>query len=121
MLAEIALAFRNPAFVALASGALFVVTGYATMIASTNYVMLYVWRLTDAQLAWYPASLAVAVFGAFAAVGRAHRRLGKRDTAIAAALFTGAASSPFFPMRRATSAGGRSLAAGRRWRCCSLS
>ncbi|PKP96478.1 MAG: sugar transporter [Alphaproteobacteria bacterium HGW-Alphaproteobacteria-13] len=90
MLAEIALAFRNPAFVALASGALFVVTGYATMIASTNYVMLYVWRLTDAQLAWYPASLAVAVFGAFAAVGRAHRRLGKRDTAVAAALFTGA-------------------------------
>lgn len=90
MLAEILLALRNPAFLALASGALFVVTGYATTIASTNYVMLYVWRLTDAQLAWYPLGLAVAVFGAFAAVGRAHRRFGKRDTAIAAALFSGA-------------------------------
>lgn len=90
MLADIALAFRNPAFVALVSGALFVVTGYATTIASINYMMLYVWRLGDAQLAWYPLGLAVAVFGAFWAVGRAHRRFGKRDTAIAAALLSGA-------------------------------
>src|SRR3546814_14895197 len=66
MLADIALAFRNPAFVALASGSLFVVTGYATTISATNYMMLYVWRFSDAQLAWYPAGLAVAVFGAFA-------------------------------------------------------
>lgn len=90
MLADIMLAFRNPAFVALVSGALFVVTGYATTIASINYMMLYVWRLGDAQLAWYPLGLAIAVFGAFAAVGRAHRRFGKRDTAIAAALLSGA-------------------------------
>ena len=88
--ADIALAFRNPAFVALASGALFIVTGYATAIASINYMMLYVWKLGDAQFAWYPLGLAIAVFGAFAAVGRAHRRFGKRDTAIAAALFSGA-------------------------------
>ena len=72
--ADIALAFRNPAFVALASGALFIVTGYATAIASINYMMLYVWQLGDAQFAWYPLGLAIAVFGAFAAVGRAHRR-----------------------------------------------
>lgn len=90
MLADIALAFRNPAFVALVSGALFIVTGYATAIASINYMMLYVWQLGDAQFAWYPLGLAIAVFGAFAAVGRAHRRFGKRDTAIAAALFSGA-------------------------------
>jgi GPH family glycoside/pentoside/hexuronide:cation symporter len=90
MLADIALAFRNPAFLALTSGALFLVTGYATMIASVNYMMLYVWQLSDAQLAWYPAGLAVAVFGAFFAVGRAHRRFGKRDTAVGAILFSGA-------------------------------
>ncbi len=90
MLADIALAFRNPAFVALASGALFIVTGYATAIASINYMMLYVWQLGETQFAWYPLGLAIAVFGAFAAVGRAHRRFGKRDTAIAAALFSGA-------------------------------
>lgn len=89
MFADIALAFRNPAFVALVSGALFIVTGYATAIASINYMMLYVWQLGDAQFAWYPLGLAIAVFGAFAAVGRAHRRFGKRDTAIAAALFSG--------------------------------
>lgn len=89
MLAEIALALRNPAFLALASGSLFVITAYATSIAATNYVMLYVWRLTDAQLAWYPAGLVIAVFGAFAAVGGAHRRFGKRDTAAAAMLFSG--------------------------------
>src|SRR3546814_13392154 len=53
-------------------------------------MMLYVWRFSDAQLAWYPAGLAVAVFGAFAAVGHAHRRVGKRDTAIGAALISGA-------------------------------
>lgn len=89
MIADIALAFRNPAFVALVSGALFIVTGYATTIASINYMMLYVWRVGDVQLAWYPLGLAIAVFGAFLAVGRAHRRFGKRDTAIAAALFSG--------------------------------
>lgn len=90
MLTEIALAFRNPSFVALASGALFVVTGYATTIAAINYAMLYIWRLTDDQLALYPLGLAIAVFGAFVAVGRAHRRFGKRDTAIAAVLFSSA-------------------------------
>ncbi|WP_082660240.1 MFS transporter [Sphingopyxis sp. H050] len=89
LFADIAIAFRNPAFVALASGALFIVTGYATAIASINYMMLYVWQLGDAQFAWYPLGLAIAVFGAFAAVGRAHRRFGKRNTAIAAALFSG--------------------------------
>jgi len=90
MLADIALAFRNPAFVALASGALFIITGYATTISAINYVMLYVWQITDAQLRLYPIGLAVAVFGAFAAVGVAHRRFGKRDTAIAAVLLSGA-------------------------------
>lgn len=87
MLADILLAFRNPAFLALTSGALFLVTSYATSIAATNYMMLYVWRLTDDQLAWYPAGLALAVFAAFLAVGPAHRRLGKRDTAVAAIAF----------------------------------
>ena len=86
MLADILLAFRNPAFLALASGALFVTGAYATTIASTNYMMLYVWQLSDAQLRFYPVGLAVAVFGAFAAVGHAHRRFGKRDSAIGAAL-----------------------------------
>lgn len=90
LLSDILLAFRNPAFVALTSGALFVITSYATSIAATNYLMLYVWRLTDEQLAWYPAGLAVAVFAAFVFVGIAHRRFGKRDTAIAAILFSGA-------------------------------
>src|SRR3546814_5375128 len=52
--------------------------------------MLYVWQMSDAQLAWYPAGLAIAVFGAFAAVGHAHRRFGKRNTAIGAALASGA-------------------------------
>ena len=61
----------NPAFLALASGALFVTGAYATTIASTNYMMLYVWQLSDAQLRFYPVGLAVAVFGAFAAVGHA--------------------------------------------------
>ncbi|KAB2857686.1 MAG: sugar transporter [Sphingopyxis terrae] len=89
MLADILLAFRNPAFLALASGALFVTGAYATTIASTNYMMLYVWQLSDAQLRFYPVGLAVAVFGAFAAVGHAHRRFGKRDSAVGAALASG--------------------------------
>ncbi|WP_374525642.1 MFS transporter [Sphingopyxis sp.] len=89
MLADIALAFRNPAFVALAGGALFIITGYATTIAAINYMMLYVWQLTDAQLRLYPLGLAIAVFGAFAMVGIAHRRFGKRDTAIGAVLLSG--------------------------------
>src|SRR3546814_1693144 len=86
MFADIALAFCNPAFVALVSGALFITTGSATTIASTNYMMLYVWKMSDAQLASYPAGPAIAVFGAFAAGGHAHRRCSKRNTASGAAL-----------------------------------
>ena len=90
MFGDILLAFRNRSFVALASGTLFIIAGYATTISALNYMMLYVWRVDDAQLAWYPLGLGIAVFGAFAAIGVAHRRFGKRDTAVMAALAGGA-------------------------------
>lgn len=88
MMGELYLAFRNPSFKALACAALFIVASYATTIAAINYMMLYVWRLTDQQITLYPAGLAVAVIAAFILISPLHRRFGKRDTAITAALIS---------------------------------
>lgn len=46
--------------------------------------------LFDNQLTWFPLRLGIAIVGAFLIVGRAHRRYGKRDTAIAAILASAA-------------------------------
>lgn len=88
VLTDLRRAFGNPSFRALAIGALFVVAAYATSIAAINYMMLYVWQLTDQQMTFYPLGLGVAVLAAFLLVQPMHHRFGKRDTAIVAALFS---------------------------------
>jgi glycoside/pentoside/hexuronide:cation symporter, GPH family len=90
MFTDIVTALRHPAFLALATGAFFLFTGYAVAIGAVNYTALYVWRFTDAQLANFPIALVIAVLGAFAATGLAHRRLGKRDTAMLFMMISGA-------------------------------
>lgn len=88
MLRDVYRAFANPSFRALACGGLFIVSSYATTIAAINYMMLYVWRLTDQQIALYPFGLGFAVIGAFILVSPCHRRFGKRASAIAGALLS---------------------------------
>lgn len=82
LIVEVVTAFRYPAFLALASGTVFVITSYATSIAASNYMMLYVWRFTDPQIKLFPIALVAAVLGAFLIVGGMHRRWGKRTTAV---------------------------------------
>lgn len=88
--ADLHRAFQNRSFRALAIGALFIVAAYATSISAINYMMLYVWQLTDQQITFYPLGLGVAVLAAFLTVQPLHRRFGKRNTAIAAALYSAA-------------------------------
>jgi GPH family glycoside/pentoside/hexuronide:cation symporter len=88
--ADLRRAFRNPSFRALAIAALFIVAAYATSISAINYMMLYVWQLTDQQITYYPLGLGVAVLAAFLLIQPLHLRFGKRDTAIVAALVSAA-------------------------------
>jgi GPH family glycoside/pentoside/hexuronide:cation symporter len=86
---DIRLAFQNPSFRALAIGTAFIVAGYATSISAINYMLLYVWQVTDTQIAYYPAGLAVVVMAAFLLVSPLHRRFGKRDTAVVGSVVAG--------------------------------
>jgi glycoside/pentoside/hexuronide:cation symporter, GPH family len=88
VLTDLRRAFRNPSFRALAIGALFIVAAYSTSIAAINYMMLYVWQLSDQQMTYYPLGLGVAVVASFLLVQPLHRRFGKRDIAIFGGLFS---------------------------------
>lgn len=83
-------AFRNKSFRALSIGAIFILGSQATTVAGINYMMLYVWQLTNQQIALYPIGLAVSVLAAFLLIAPLHRRFGKRETAIWGALSSAA-------------------------------
>ncbi|MEY4270653.1 MAG: hypothetical protein RLZZ58_1869 [Pseudomonadota bacterium] len=90
MITDVMTALRHPAFLSLALGTFFLIAGYALSISGLNYVLLYVWRFSDAQISGFPVVLVLAVLAAFLTVSPAHRRLGKRDTAMRFVLFGGA-------------------------------
>lgn len=81
-------ALRHKAFLPLMVAGLFVFTGQGVTFVITNYLFLYVWNFSETMVKIYPAGLMIGVVTAFLLVGHAHRRLGKKKTAILAALFT---------------------------------
>jgi GPH family glycoside/pentoside/hexuronide:cation symporter len=97
MVRDVVTALRHPAFLALAMGAMPLIASYSLAISGMNYVLLYVWQFSDAQLTRYPFVLIIAVLTAFFVVSAGHRRIGKRDTAIWFMLFGGLMSIlPYF-------------------------
>ena len=83
---EITDAFREPAFLIFAAGALAAYVGQGMTFSVTQYLNLYVWQFTDTAFQIYPAVLALSVVAMFVLVGPLHHRYGKPRSAGVAAI-----------------------------------
>jgi GPH family glycoside/pentoside/hexuronide:cation symporter len=84
--AELKESFSNRAFLILVAGGGLAYTSQGITFSISNYLNLFVWRFTSADLALYPFVLFASVITCFLALGPMHRRWGKRDTAVASVL-----------------------------------
>lgn len=84
--AELKESFSNRAFLILVAGGGLAYTSQGITFSISNYLNLFVWRFTAADLALYPFVLFASVVTCFLTLGPMHRRWGKRDSAVAAAL-----------------------------------
>lgn len=95
--AELKESFSHRAFLILIAGGGLAYTSQGITFSISNYLYLFVWRFTPADLAVYPFVLFAGVVACFLTLGPMHRRWGKRDTAVAAALIgAGLWVTPFF-------------------------
>jgi GPH family glycoside/pentoside/hexuronide:cation symporter len=79
--AEIIEAFSERAFLMLAVGAVAAYVSQGMTFSISNYLNLFVWQLSSAQLIAYPLVLFLSVAGMFVIVGPLHRRFGKAHSA----------------------------------------
>jgi GPH family glycoside/pentoside/hexuronide:cation symporter len=83
---EITEAFSEKAFLIFAAGGLAAYVAQGMTFSISNYLNLFVWQLTRAQLIAYPLVLFASVVLMFVIVGPLHRRLGKARTAAISAV-----------------------------------
>lgn len=81
-LLEMRESLSNRPFLTLVSAALFSQIGQSLAFAMTNYLMIYVWRLSQAGLTIYVITLFVSVVIGFILVAPLSERLGKKQAAI---------------------------------------
>lgn len=95
--AELKESFSHPAFLVLLVGGGLAYTSQGITFSLSNYLYLFVWRFSPADLSLYPWVLFASVVTCFLTLGPLHKRWGKRDTAMATAVI-GAAFwvTPFF-------------------------
>lgn len=79
--AEITEAFSEKAFLIFAAGALAAYISQGMIFSITNYLNLFVWRLTGPQLMLFPFVLFASVVLMFVMIAPLHRRLGKARAA----------------------------------------
>lgn len=79
--AEIVEAFSERSFLILAAGAVAAYVNQGMIFSISNYLNLFVWRLTREQLVLYPFVLFASVVLMFVVIGPLHRRFGKAHTA----------------------------------------
>ena len=93
---ELRESFSHRAFVILLIGGGLAYTSQGITFSISNYLYLFIWRFTPGDLALFPFVLFASVVTTFLLLPHLHKRWGKRDTAVFAAL-TGAAfwTSPF--------------------------
>lgn len=84
--AEIAEAFSERAFLIFAAGGLAAYVAQGMTFSISNYLNLFVWQLTRAQLVAYPLMLFASVVLMFVIVGPMHRRWGKAASAALSAV-----------------------------------
>jgi GPH family glycoside/pentoside/hexuronide:cation symporter len=78
---EITEAFSERAFLIFAVGGLAAYVHQGMTFSITNYLNLFVWQLTRAQLTLYPLVLFASVVLMFVMIGPLHRRFGKAKSA----------------------------------------
>jgi GPH family glycoside/pentoside/hexuronide:cation symporter len=83
---EIAEAFSERAFLIFAAGGLAAYVAQGMTFSISNYLNLFVWQLTEAQLVAYPLMLFASVVLMFVIVGPMHRRWGKGRSAALSAI-----------------------------------
>lgn len=84
--AELKESFSHRAFLILVAGGALAYGSQGVTFSISNYLYLYVWRISQAQMQILPIVLFASVVACFLLLGRWHRRWGKRDTAVVAAL-----------------------------------
>lgn len=84
--AEIVEAFSERSFLILAAGAVAAYVNQGMIFSISNYLNLFVWRLTREQLVLYPFVLFASVVLMFVVIGPLHRRFGKARTAAVTAV-----------------------------------
>lgn len=84
--AELRESLSHPAFLVLLAGGALAYTSQGITFSISNYLYLYIWGFTQADLAVYPLVIFASVVACFVLLPALHRRWGKRDTAVATAL-----------------------------------
>ena len=83
---EIRESLTHPAFLVLLAAGAIAYTSQGITFSISNYLYLFIWRFSPGAFMIYPWVLFASVVGTFLLVGPAHRRFGKRTTAIAGGL-----------------------------------
>ena len=78
---EITEAFSERAFLIFAAGGLAAYVHQGLNFSMTNYINLFVWQLSSAQLMFFPLVLFASVVTMFVVIAPVHRRLGKAGSA----------------------------------------
>ncbi|MEE4318023.1 MAG: MFS transporter [Erythrobacter sp.] len=78
---EITEAFSERAFLIFAAGGLAAYVHQGLNFSMTNYINLFVWQLTSAQLMFFPLVLFGSVLVMFVVIAPLHRKLGKAGSA----------------------------------------
>lgn len=84
--AELRESFSHRAFVILLIGGGLAYTSQGITFSIGNYLYLFVWQFSPGDLAIFPWVLFVSVMTTFVLLPHLHKRWGKRDTAVGAAL-----------------------------------
>ena len=83
---EIRESLSHPAFLVLLAAGAIAYTSQGITFSISNYLYLFIWRFTPEAFMLYPWVLFASVIGTFLLIGPAHRRFGKRATAIGGGL-----------------------------------
>lgn len=79
---------KHPAALILLGASIISISSTQMTFTISNYLYLYVWQFSESNFAWLPWFLFGGVIATFLIVGHLHRRFGKRETAIAAAIIS---------------------------------
>lgn len=99
--AELRESLSHPAFLVLLGGGALAYISQGTTFSMYNYLFLYVWNFSAADMMLYPLVLFGSVLGCFLTVGAMHRRWGKRATAVTAIMIAAAVWIVPFAVRAA--------------------